>query len=213
MVVGTKRPPDKTLTAMVQEVLTSREGRVYGFKVVMGDGTSQKFTLGNRVESCPPQGTSIRISYNVTPGNDEYPDPTWWCNTWEDTNSAASGTTPTSEPNPYEAQGRRIDAKLDAYEAKARELEAQEQAQNAAPIRRFDKEESISMAVCIRWVTEAQIANLAAAVSHPETDSRSLTITPQTITLDAEALYQAVFVIGSSQEPVGDGSDPGPEGP
>ena len=53
------------------------------------------------------------------------------------------------------------------------------------------------MAVCIRWVTEAQLGNLAAAVSQPDVDAMSMTITPESIAKHAEELYQRVFVYGS----------------
>ena len=195
---------DKQITALVQVVSEDKKT----FKILMGEGQDQWFRIGGKAFGCPERGMTIRITYNVSPGNEQYPSPTFWCNTWQDTDSPASGT-PTSEPNPYEA--------------KAQELEAVEQAQSAAPanIRRFETNESISMAVCIKAVTEGLLGNLAAAVSHPDVDSMSMTVTPESIAENAEALYQAVFVAGPPQPrvpgegvappDVGPDGDPGPD--
>lgn len=183
MAARTKRPPDKTLTARVARVRND----LMGFMVMMGDGSEQWFRLGNRAEGCPDQDMEIRIQYNVSPGNDEYPDPTWWCNEWVSTRNGAQPEppTPTSEPNPYEA--------------KAQEIEAAEQAQGAAPahsgaIRRFETNESIAMQVCIKAVVEAQMANLSAAVSSQHDEAMTMLLTPEAIAGEAEELYQRVFL-------------------
>ncbi len=173
---------DKTMTAMVQEVLRNREGKAYGFKVAMNDGIIQKFTLGQRSEGCPSQGTVVRIQYNVSPGNEEYPDPTYWCNAWTNTNGGS----------PHEVQAERIEQQEADYEPV-------ERTQAQPPVRRFETNDSISMAVCIRWVTEAQLGNLAAAVSQPDVDAMSMTISPVSIAREAEALYQRVFVYGPDE--------------
>ena len=175
---------DKTMTAVVLEVLSTREGKPYGFKVPMNDGTVQKFTLGLRADGCPKQGMIVRIEFNTQPGNEEYPDETYWCNEWTNTNGASLPP--------------------DAYERKAQEIDAQEAAlgntmmaeQPPATIRRFGKEEAIQMEVCIKAVTEALIANLGAVGHNPEADPLGFMITPAAIANDAELLYQTIFVHG-----------------
>lgn len=182
---------DKTMTAMVQTVRKDRTS----FMITETDGTEQWFRLGGTADGCPEKGMIVRIGYNVSPGNDEYPDPTYWCNSWTNTN----GSTPTSEPNPYEA--------------KAQEIEQAESAQGAAAapsgnIRRFDTNDAISMAVCIKAVVDAQVSNQSTLASVPDIDPAVFTITPTTIAEDAEMLFQMVFVLGHPQVTV---SEPVPQ--
>ena len=105
---------DKTMTAMVLEVLSNRDGKAYGFKVPMTDGIIQQFTLGNRAVGCPEQGMIVRIEFNIQPAGEGYEDrgDTYWCNSWVNTN----GGTPTSEPNSYETQAQRIEQQEADYE-------------------------------------------------------------------------------------------------
>ena len=199
---------DKTMTAMVQTV--RKDGT--GFMITETDGKDLWFRLGQRSEGCPDKGMVVRIDYNVSPGNEEYPNDTYWANAWTETRN---GGTPTSEPNPYDTQAQRIEQQEEAE----RRLTAADAfpSSHEKPIRRFETNDSISMAVCIRWVTEAQLGNLAAAVSQPDVDAMAMTITAESIAKHAEELYQRVFVYGPTPDvnppPAQQDASPWPEHP
>ena len=193
------------MTAMVQTVRKD----LTGFMITETDGKDLWFRMGNRAEGCPEKGQIIRIEYNVSPGNEEYPNDTYWANGWVTTKN---GGTPTSEPNPYEAKAQEIEQQEAAY----RQLTGADMGESSheRPVRRFETNDAISMAVCIKAVVETLLGNLAAAVSHPEVDSMALVITPAKIASEAEDLYQRVFVYGpEGNAPPAQQDEPLPEHP
>lgn len=191
---------DKTMTAMVQTVRKD----CTGFMITETDGKDLWFRLGQRSEGCPDKGMVVRIDYNVSPGNEEYPNDTYWANAWTETRN---GGTPTSEPNPYEAKAQEIEQQEEA-ERRLTAADVFPSSHEKPPtVRRFETNDAISMAVCIKAVVEAQVANLGAVGHNPTVDPLALFITSESIASDAEALYQRVFVYGpdanaTQQEPL-----------
>ena len=182
---------DEVLTITGYVSSTAKDGGSFQLEAAQGHdwdipNSQQWFRIGKDQRSgepnaqCPEWKSTVRVTYNISPGTAKYPNATYWANLVTSPNG-----TPTSEPNPYEA--------------KAQEIEAAEQAYNAAhsgAIRRFETNESIAMQVCIKAVVEAQLGNLSAGVSHPDVDAMSMMITPESIAGEAETLYQLVFVTG-----------------
>ncbi len=70
------RPPDNELRTTVQAVRKNLKG----FMAIV-DEREQWFTLSTQGDvQCPEKGADIIIKYNISPGNDQYPEPTYWAN-------------------------------------------------------------------------------------------------------------------------------------
>ncbi len=165
-----ERKPDLKVQATVAAVRKDETGFMANV-----DGEERWFKLSTQnTPACPSRGQDILISYNISPGNDQYPDPTYWANVILDPKLVEQNGDGDVHPD-WEAGAQRVDATNAA-------------AEKAQPIKADPMGSSIEWQVCIKEASANARANLEHAPTFFKDETR-VPIASADVVAEARVLF------------------------